>query len=589
MHLSAQTKNPEADDTNKTVVEDIKEYSEKGTFLSKLLRDIIVKDDPPTDKTPDRDKKTINKYQGKVIRKIEIVNLDVFGTSVDHPLDSAKNWFQKTGNALHVDSKNWIIKNQLIFSEGDVLVPYFIIESERILRLNSYIHDVRIIPQSVSENSDSVDVMVYVQDVWSMNGSAALNSGNKRVSFNDINFLGYGGEFKAGLQFNNELINGWDWNGSYVLTNIQRTFISAKLYYLSENYRRQFGFTAGRDFISPDIEWAGGVAQDWQQRRIAYTKDEVRIFQNANFNQQDYWLGYAFDFRPFDPYSDYQNRFNVAARITNTTYSQIPELDSVHLFQNNTFYLGRIGFAYRNYYQDRFVFGLGKTEDIPLIKMIELMMGLEKGANSTRQYYGLKTGYSLFSYDIGYLFGGLQTGIFRSGHKWDTRNSIIDLLYFSNMKTIGSLGWRHYAEIRYSYSYDPRSPDNKLNIDNERGIRGFSGGELNGNKKIVINNEADFFIPLKFLGFKLAVITFADFGLISGNNNTFFKSKLYQGYGLGIRIRNENLIFPPIQLMIGYYPNSFAGGSSFHFFNQKSIFYQFNQFQFSEPDIIREQ
>jgi hypothetical protein len=124
-----------------------------------------------------------------------------------------------------------------------------------------------------------------------------------------------------------------------------------------------------------------------------------------------------------------------------------------------------------------------------------------------------------------------------------------------------------------------------LNIDNEGGLRGFSDNYLKGNKKLVVNYEADFFVPLKFLGFKLAIITFADLGLISTNNNSIFLSKLFQGYGLGIRIKNEHLIFPTMQFMIGYYPNT--NGEQFNLFYQNNMFYKFNQYQFSSPSVVK--
>jgi hypothetical protein len=104
---------------------------------------------------------------------------------------------------------------------------------------------------------------------------------------------------------------------------------------------------------------------------------------------------------------------------------------------------------------------------------------------------------------------------------------------------------------------------------------------------MVLNYEANIFVPLQFLGFKLAVITFADFGLIAPGNKLIFDSKLYQGYGLGFRVRNEHLIFPEFQFMFAYYPNTpDSGGRHFNMFPQNPTFYQFDQFQFSTPAVI---
>jgi hypothetical protein len=80
---------------------------------------------------------------------------------------------------------------------------------------------------------------------------------------------------------------------------------------------------------------------------------------------------------------------------------------------------------------------------------------------------------------------------------------------------------------------------------------------------------------------------FADFGLISSSNSSLFASMLYQGYGFGFRIRNEHLIFPQFQFMFGFYPNTpQVSGEHFNMFQQSSIFYRFNQFQFSIPSVV---
>jgi hemolysin activation/secretion protein len=219
--------------------------------------------------------------------------------------------------------------------------------------------------------------------------------------------------------------------------------------------------------------------------------------------------------------------------------------------------------------------------------MIALLFGYEIGSNSSRPYYGIKTGYSLHDDIYGYLFGGFQIGAYRSKGQWLNRNSMLELLYFSNLNALGKWKWRHYIGSRYSYSFDPLRPDDVLDINNAMGIRGFSDGYLKGTKKLVINYEADFFTPLKLVGFKLAIITFADFGILSSNNRSIYTSKLFQGYGVGIRIKNEHLIFPAFQFMFGYYPNiRISDGVHFQLFRQSATYYRFNKFQFSNPTIV---
>lgn len=589
-YLIAQEKTVEPADTSK-VVQDIKDYSEKDNFFSKILKSIIVVDDEQQSEIipPDPDKKIIKKYTGKFIRKINVEILDVFGASVNNPKDTVRSWLQDISNDLHIDSKEWLIKNKLIFLEGQRFIPFYILESERIIRESPYVYDVRIIPQLIVNNADSVDIMVYVQDIWSLNGSASYSPGNKTGSFSidDINFLGYGNKFSGGLNFDRRLTQGWDWDASYTFDNIERTFLSANIYYQSDMNSERYGVSIGRDFFSPIISWAGGIQQNWVNTRYPEILNSSGLIETVRYNEQDYWLGHSFNLRQIDSSGGNQISFNLSGRITRNVYSQKPEIDTLNLFQDNTFYLGRIGYSSRQYYQDHYIFGLGKTEDIPLVHMIAFLYGYEIGSNSSRPYYGLKTGYSFNNNSLGYCYGGFQIGAFRSNQKWLNLTYIMEVMYFSNLNVVGKWKWRHYIESRYSYSYDPLRPQGILNINNEGGIRGFSEDDLIGAKKLVINYEVDIFAPLQFLGFKLAFITFADFGLISSNNNSLFTSKLYQGYGIGFRIKNEHLIFPAFQFMIGFYPNtSQADEDNFRAFHQNAIYYQFNKFEFSIPSII---
>ena len=130
----------------------------------------------------------------------------MFGASVDNPKDTVRSWLQDGGNALHIETKEWLITNQLLFSHGEILVPFDIEESERIIRQSPYVYDVRIVPRKIENNPDSVDIMVYVQDIWSIYGDVVYSPANDagRIRVNDINFLGFGNELTGGLKVGQE-------------------------------------------------------------------------------------------------------------------------------------------------------------------------------------------------------------------------------------------------------------------------------------------------------------------------------------------------------------------------------------------------
>jgi outer membrane protein assembly factor BamA len=297
--IVGKVKSIEPSDTSKTVRE-VKKFVKKDNFFSRLLKPILVNDDRKQSRSAllEADRIKIRIFEGKIIRRINIEVLDLFGTSVINP-DTLQSWLEQTGNSLHINSKDWIIKNQLIFSEGEKVIPFNILESERIIRENPYIYEVRIIPQTIKNNPDSVDIIVYAQDIWSLNINAAYSSDEKTggASIKDINFLGFGNEFKGGIKFDPNYRNGWDWAGSYSLNNIKRTFLSANIYYESDINQRQFGISIGRDFFSPIIKWAGGAALRWLSTRYPEILNSSGIMENIRYIQQDYWLGHAFDIK----------------------------------------------------------------------------------------------------------------------------------------------------------------------------------------------------------------------------------------------------------------------------------------------------
>ena len=61
------------------------------------------------------------------------------------------------------------------------------------------------------------------------------------------------------------------------------------------------------------------------------------------------------------------------------------------------------------------------------------------------------------------------------------------------------------------------------------------------------------------LNFQSALFSFVDLGLVGPSNESIFRQKYYAGVGVGLRIRNENLVFKTIQLRLAYYPNLPSG------------------------------
>ncbi|MEG0163318.1 MAG: hypothetical protein RR652_05220, partial [Mucinivorans sp.] len=92
----------------------------------------------------------------------------------------------------------------------------------------------------------------------------------------------------------------------------------------------------------------------------------------------------------------------------------------------------------------------------------------------------------------------------------------------------------------------------QINFDSYRGVRGMyvEQREDLGHNRAAFNAETVFFSPIFLYHFRFAFYLWGDFGFM-GRNPDIFANKFSSAMGIGIRIKNERLIFNNIQLRFG--------------------------------------
>src|SRR6202162_6509059 len=104
------------------------------------------------------------------------------------------NGLFRLANHLHIRTKRTTIKAQLLFASGEKYSARKLAETERALRLLSYIYDARIVPVRYADGK--VDVKVITKDVWTLSPGLSFGraGGSNSTNFNlqDTNFLGWG-------------------------------------------------------------------------------------------------------------------------------------------------------------------------------------------------------------------------------------------------------------------------------------------------------------------------------------------------------------------------------------------------------------
>jgi hemolysin activation/secretion protein len=123
-----------------------------------------------------------------VIGRITIVADDIFDTAIK----GENAWLYRTANRLHINTRDAVVRNQLLFKTGQPFRLRVLRETERILRANVYLYDAVIVP--VAWDGQAVDLEVRTRDNWTLNPG--------------INFSRQGGENRGAVQLEEKNLLG---------------------------------------------------------------------------------------------------------------------------------------------------------------------------------------------------------------------------------------------------------------------------------------------------------------------------------------------------------------------------------------------
>ena len=566
----------------------IKYLPKKNGVIHKTIKDAIFVKDSASLKFRSYSYNILyfEKYEGKEIRNIQIVVLDPFGNSVDHPETYRKSFLNDVGNKTHSKTMDWVVRNGLFFDEKDSVNSIKLAESERLLRGSPFIFDARI---KVVPFGDQVDIIVYVQDVWSKGGT--ISSEPKYVEVEDINFLGAGGRFATRVNLNNDntVVNpGFFYRNEH----IRKGYLVGEVFYDKLEFSQTANLSLERPFFSPVIHWAGGAGIIWGDDVInKFEGNRIVERQGLTFYESEIWGGYATSFKKNKKSGDAYYAAGVS--FIKNDYLKTPAIDTLNEFQESNTILASVGISQSRFFQDRYVYALGRQEDILAGTLIKLTLGRQRRKTESRIYYAIESGraYNLKKY--GYLFLRGSVGAFYHDNSWS--NGVLDLhsALIGRLRHIKKFGLRNYLRISYSAYFNKTNPKLILDINDVNGISGINyitpdrENTLMGDKRFTINYGLNAFPPYKLLGFKSAFLIQIDLAWIHSADQYIFSGVPYQGYGVGIKFRNAHLIFPTSQISFNYYPQAEEfGKSSYTIIFKTSGFFTNQELRFTKPSIL---
>lgn len=583
-------------DTAKTdslhLYEKIESYSKRNKFTKFLYRLVfrpVETNSPKMKVKKEVDKKPIKKpyraFEGKIIRHINFETLDPFGYSVSDTFVTSQNNILKIGNKLHVKSNYVTIRNLLLIRQNQIFDSLLVNESERLVRSQRYVHDVSFSVVATSKNSDSVDIFIRELDKWSITPNASLTNSSVSIQLDDKNFLGFGHEFKNTYKWYHA--TGSDaYNTNYFIPNIRNTYINTTLHYNIDEFRNNTrSFAIDRPFFSTFAKWAAGVnfAQLYSKDSIR-ANDSLAVLQKFKFNLQDYWAGNAIQIFKGNSENNRTTNFISTVRYIRIHYLDKPTeiFDTLQIYSDENFYLASIGISTRKYVQDKYIFKYGVTEDIPIGKVYSLTGGYQEKNNIGRLYLGAR--FSLGNYYTwGYLSSNFEYGTFFRASHAEQGVFIASINYFTRLFEIRRWKFRQFVKPQLTMGINRFSYEN-ITINNGNGIRGFNSSSLTGTKKIVLTLQTQSYSPWNVIGFHFGPYLICSFGMLGDAVTGFKKSKIYSQFGIGVLIKNENLVFNTFQISISFYPIIPGSGQDvFKTNSYKTTDFGFRDFEIGKP------
>jgi len=127
---------------------------------------------------------------GAIVGSIVLEKRNIFDLS-DPEEDK---WLYRWANRLHVVTRDKVIRDQILFRDGDAYSGRLLEETERIVRSNKFIYDASVEPLRYEDGV--VDVKVTTQDIWSLTPdlSFSRDGGENRfgIGIEEKNLLGRG-------------------------------------------------------------------------------------------------------------------------------------------------------------------------------------------------------------------------------------------------------------------------------------------------------------------------------------------------------------------------------------------------------------
>jgi hypothetical protein len=471
---------------------------------------------------------------GAVIGTVEIDIRNIFDQS--DPRES--NGLFRLANHLHIRTKHATVQAQLLFASGDKFKARKLAETERALRLLTYVYDARVVPVRYSHGK--VDIKVITKDVWTLSPGISFgrSGGTNATNFNlqDTNFLGWGKTLQVSR---GSTVDRTSNTVSWTDPNVLGSRWTSALIYVDSSDGTERSLQVAHPFYSLDAPWSTKITALSYDRTIS-RYNLGNIVDQFNDSQSSYELSGGLSNGLIDGWT---RRYTFGMRYDNSVFLPTPvtSMPAKVLPPDRTLSYPFVGF---DFLQDKYKKvgdenEIGRTEDLYFGTEITGEVGYSNEAFGADRNAIMLVAKALRGIELTELQQLFLTSDFSSRiEDGRARNLIADAgaKYYWRWRP----DWLLYAGLSGTVT-DSLDPDMQLLLGGDNGLRGYPLRYESGTSRALLTVEQRVFTD--WFPFRLARVggaIFADVGRtwgsgVIGNSDP----GLLKDVGFGLRLGNS--------------------------------------------------
>jgi hypothetical protein len=471
---------------------------------------------------------------GAVIGTVDIDIRNIFDKS--DPREN--NGLFQLANHLHIRTKHATIQAQLLFASGDKYKACKLAETERALRLLSYVYDARVVPVRYSHGK--VDIKVITKDVWTLSPGISFgrSGGTNATNFNlqDTNFLGWGKTLQVSR---GSTVDRTSNTAAWTDPNVLGSRWTSALIYTNSSDGSERSLQVAHPFYSLDAPWSTKITALSYDRTIS-RYNLGNIVDQFNDSQSSYELSGGLSNGLIDGWT---RRYTFGMRYDNSVFLPTPvtSMPAKVLPPDRTLSYPFVGF---DFLQDKYKKTgdqneIGRTEDLYFGTEITGEVGYSNETFGADRNAIMLVAKALRGIELTELQQLFLTSDFSSRiEEGRARNLIADAgaKYYWRWRP----DWLLYAGLSGTVT-NSLDPDMQLLLGGDNGLRGYPLRYESGTSRALLTVEQRVFTD--WFPFRLARVggaIFADVGRtwgsgVIGNSDP----GLLKDVGFGLRLGNS--------------------------------------------------